>query len=136
VITCYVRYELNMEQLDAFAEYAKIWIDLVNKLGGTHHGYFLPCLEDKAREHGRFSFPGMGKEGPTNVGIAVFSFPSWAAYEHYRAEADKCDECKRATEIVQETKCFTAYERNFMTPILGDKRGTTHADNLSNDPQA
>ena len=119
MITCYIRYTLNMDQLDAFAQYGNIWIDLVHKLGGTHHGYFLPNQEAKAKEHGRFSFPGIGFEGPANVGIAVFSFPDWETYEHYRAEAGSYEECERAKKIVKETKCFTSYERNFMTPILG-----------------
>lgn len=118
MITCYVRYFLDMEKLDAFAEYGRIWIELINRLGGMHHGYFLPSKDEKAKEHGRFSFAGLGSEGPTNVGIAVFSFPDWQTYERYRAEAGSYDECKRATEIVEETKCFTSYERNFITPIL------------------
>ena len=45
MITCYVRYTLDMAQLDSFAEYGRIWIGLINKLGGTHHGYFLPSQE-------------------------------------------------------------------------------------------
>ena len=118
MITCYVRYVLNMDKLDAFVEYGKIWIDLVNKLGGIHHGFYLPSLDEKVKAHGRFSFPGIGTEGPTNIGIALFSFPSWDAYEHYRAEAGNNEECKRAAEILRETKCFSSYERNFMTPIF------------------
>ena len=77
MITCYIRYTLNLDQLDAFAEYGRIWIDLINRLGGTHHGYFLPSQEEQAQEQGRFSFQGLGSEGPTNIGIAVFSFPDW-----------------------------------------------------------
>jgi hypothetical protein len=120
MITCYVRYTLDMAQLDSFAEYGCIWIELIKKLGGTHHGYFLPSQDPKAKSHGRFSFPGIGSEGSTNIGIAIFSFPDWEIYEKYRAEAGNCDECKRATKIVDETRCFTSYERNFMTPILGE----------------
>jgi hypothetical protein len=118
MITCYFRYTLDMAQLDSFAEYGRIWIGLINKLGGNHHGYFLPSQDPKAKSHGRFSFPGIGSEGATNIGIALFSFPDWEMYEKYRAEAGNYDECKRATKIVDETRCFTSYERNFMTPIL------------------
>jgi len=119
MITCHVQYELNLEQLDAFRRYAELWIRLINRLGGTHHGYFLPSDDEKARDHGRFSFPGMGSEGRRDVAIAVFSFPDWETYELYRREAENHEECVEATRIVEDTKCFTSYERNFMTPVFG-----------------
>ena len=31
-----------METLPDFEQYAKMWIALVEKFGGTHHGYFMP----------------------------------------------------------------------------------------------
>jgi hypothetical protein len=117
VITCYVRYVLDMQQLEAFAEYGRLWVSAINKLGGTHHGYFVPSQDPRAAGHGRFSFPGIGSEGPTNVGVAIFSFPDWDAYERYRSEAGNYEECRRATAIANETKCFLSYERNFMSPI-------------------
>lgn len=46
-----------------------MWIRLVGKLGGTHHGYFMPS------------------EGTSNVALALFTFPSLAAYESYRTQA-------------------------------------------------
>ncbi len=118
MITCYVRYDLNLDELEAFREYARLWTGLINQLGGTHHGYFLPSDDPRAENHGRFSFPGMGSGGPTNIGVAIFSFPDWETYEFYRAEAGKHEACKRATKIVEETKCFTSYERSFMTAVL------------------
>ncbi len=53
------------------------------------------------------------------MAVALFSFPDWATYEFYRAEAGKHAECKAASKIVEDTRCFTSYERNFMTPVLG-----------------
>jgi hypothetical protein len=117
MITCYVRYQLDLSKLLEFREYAEIWMRLIERLGGIHHGYFVPCLDEKAVDHGRFSFPGLGCEGPRDVGIALFSFPSWDHYERYRAEAGQYEECKRATRLVEESKCFTRYERSFMTPV-------------------
>jgi hypothetical protein len=108
-----------MTKLQEFETYAKLWVHLINKLGGTHLGYFLPSDDEKARNHGRFSFPGIGTEGPTNVAIAIFSFPDWNAYVLYRSEAGKHEECRQATKIVEDSQCFTKYERNFMTQVLG-----------------
>lgn len=119
MITCYVRYELNMEAIEDFRRYAELWIRLINRLGGIHHGYFLPSDDEKAQENNRFSFPGMGSEGRQDIGIAVFSFPDWDAYEHYRRDAGNHQECVEATRILESTQCFFKYERNFMTPVLG-----------------
>lgn len=42
MITCYLNYKINPYKLKKFEIYAKKRIPLVNKFGGTHHGYFLP----------------------------------------------------------------------------------------------
>ena len=42
MITCYVHYELNPSRISEFEEYARAWVPLVQKFGGTHHGY-APC---------------------------------------------------------------------------------------------
>ena len=118
MITCYIRYVLDMRKLDDFAEYGRLWISLINELGGTHHGYYVPSQDPRAADHGRFSFPDLGSEGPTNIGVAIFSFPDWDSYERYRSQAGHHEECRRAARIVNETKCFTSYERNFMSPVL------------------
>jgi hypothetical protein len=117
MITCYVRYEVDPAQHEAFAEYGRLWMRLIPKLGGVHHGYFLPSTDARAKDHGRFSFPGLGREGAPNVGVALFSFPDWATYERYRAEAGQHEECRRATQIVAETRCFTSYERSFVQGV-------------------
>ena len=122
MITCYVRYVLDMQKLDAFAEYGRLWITLIDKLGGTHHGYYLPSQDPKAANHGRFSFPDRGSEGPANIGVAIFSFPDWETYERYRNDAGKHEECRRAATIANETRCFTSYERNFMSAIHGPSK--------------
>jgi NIPSNAP protein len=42
MITCYLRYEISPLKAKEFEIYAKMWMPLVEKFGGTHHGYFLP----------------------------------------------------------------------------------------------
>lgn len=102
MITCYLRYEIDPFKAKEFETYARMWIPLVNKFGGTHHGYFLP------------------HEGGDYVAVAMFSFPSLAAYEVYRAEAAKDPECQKAVAYYRETKCFFKYERSFMRPVFGE----------------
>lgn len=100
MITCYVRYVLDSYKLDDFEKYARLWIPLVERFGGTHHGYFLP------------------HEGANNIAVTLFSFGSLAEYETYRIDSMKDPECQAAYELAEETKCIISYERSFMRPVL------------------
>jgi len=42
MITCVVDYVIDPKKIDALEQFAKRWIELVNRYGGRHHGYFLP----------------------------------------------------------------------------------------------
>jgi hypothetical protein len=111
MITCYVRYFINPEKVAEFESYAHAWIALIEKYGGTHHGYFVTAATPASAT---FSFPGIGEEGPPNIGIALFSFPTLADYDSYRQRVAEDPECHKATVLRQESKCFIKYERNFM----------------------
>jgi hypothetical protein len=100
MITCYLRYVIDPYKATEFERYARMWIPLVNKFGGIHHGYFLP------------------HEGANNVAFALFSFPSLAAYEEYRLKMAGDPECLRAFEFAEKTRCIVSYERSFMRPVL------------------
>ncbi|MEV0869225.1 hypothetical protein AB0I24_14950 [Brachybacterium paraconglomeratum] len=43
MITCHVRYEIDPAQIEAFERFATRWMVLVDRHGGTHHGYVLPA---------------------------------------------------------------------------------------------
>ena len=100
MITCFLKYEVEADKLAEFEKYAKMWIPLVEKFGGTHHGYFLPS------------------EGASDIAYALFSFSSFAAYEEYREKSARDKNCQNAIRYYQETKCFRRYERSFMRPVL------------------
>ena len=40
MVTCYLRYIIDPFKLKEFEHYGKVWIPLVEKFGGKHHGYF------------------------------------------------------------------------------------------------
>ena len=100
MITCHVRYIIDANLVSEFETYAKMWIPLVERFGGTHHGYFLPG------------------EGANNVALALFSFPSLAAYETYRAESQQDPEWQAAFAYAAKTRCVVSYERSFFRPVL------------------
>ena len=100
MITCTLRYVLDPARLDAFELYARAWIALVPRFGGTHHGYFLP------------------HEGPNDVAFAMFSFPSLAAYEEYRTASANDADCRAAYALAERTGCIRSYERSFTRPVL------------------
>ena len=68
MITCTLRYTIDPYKLEEFERYGRMWITLVNRMGGTHHGYFLPY------------------EGPNDVAYALFScLPQayrWAGFSY------------------------------------------------------
>lgn len=100
MVTCYLKYVIDPFKLKEFEHYSKLWIPLVEKFGGKHHGYFLP------------------HEGPNNIALALFTFPSLAEYEAYRTKAATDSECQAAMKYYHETKCFLSFERSFMRPIF------------------
>ncbi len=101
MVTCYLRYVIDPDKLEEFEHYARLWIPLVEKFGGQHHGYFLP------------------HEGANNIALALFSFPGLAEYEVYRQQAAQDSECQAAMAYYAKTKCFLNYERSFMRPVFG-----------------
>jgi uncharacterized protein (DUF1330 family) len=88
VITCYLNYVVDAYKVKEFEHYAKLWIPLVNRFGGQHHGYFLPW------------------EGASNKALALFSFPSLAAYEEYRIKSLEDPECIDAFKYAEQTRCI------------------------------
>lgn len=100
MVTCFLKYEIDPDKAVEFETYAKRWIRLVEKLGGKHHGYFMPS------------------EGANDIAYALFSFPSLASYEEYRHKMTVDEECVKAMDYYRETKCFKRYERSFLRPVF------------------
>jgi hypothetical protein len=100
MITCVVEYVIDPAKIAQFESFAQRWIELVNRHGGTHHGYFLPS------------------EGSSDKALALFSFPSLAAYEEYRKLFGVDPDFIAADRIRDESGCVLRYDRSFMRPML------------------
>ncbi|HEV3000823.1 MAG TPA: NIPSNAP family protein [Solirubrobacteraceae bacterium] len=99
MITCVVRYVIDPAEIDAFEEFGRRWIELVEREGGTHHGYYLPA------------------EGASDEALALFSFPSLAEYERYRGLFGRDPDFVAADRIRDESGCVVRHERTFMRPL-------------------
>ncbi|KRB61405.1 NIPSNAP family containing protein [Rhizobium sp. Root708] len=95
MITCHLRYVIDPYKVAEFEEYARLWIPIVNRMGGNHHGYFLPS------------------EGANNIAVALFS------YEDYRTRMAVDPECQAAFDLDKRNRSIISYERSFMRPVLG-----------------
>ena len=105
MITCFVDYTIDPGKIDTFERFAAAWLDLVARNGGEHHGYFLPG------------------EGASDRALALFSFPSLAAYEAYRARFGVDPEFVAADRIRDESGCVLRYDRTFFRPLLPPPAG-------------
>jgi NIPSNAP len=99
VITCVVEYVIDPAKIGAFERFARRWMELVEVHGGRHHGYFLPA------------------EGASDKALALFSFPSLAAYEQYRGLFGNDPDFVAADRIRDEGGCVLRYQRTFMRPL-------------------
>ena len=100
MVTVYLRYVIDPFKLAEFEHYGKLWIPLVARFGGRHHGYFMPS------------------EGANNVALALFTFDSLAEYEQYRIASSTDPECLAVSEHAERTRCFLSCERSFFRPVF------------------
>jgi hypothetical protein len=103
-ITCFIRYQIDPFQREAFSEYAENWGRIIPRCGGHLVGYFLPL------------------EGTNDIAWGLVAFDSLAAYEAYRARL-KQDEQGRANFNMAQAKRFILREERSFTEVVD---GTFH----------
>jgi hypothetical protein len=100
-ITCFIRYQIDPFQRDAFREYAATWGRIIPRCGGALLGYFLPY------------------EGTNDIGWGLIAFESLAAYEAYRAKLRADPEARANFAMAQEKKIILREERTFLQKVEG-----------------
>ena len=99
MITCLIRYQIDPFQRAAFANYADQWAAIIPRCGGHLLGYFLP------------------HEGSNDVGYALISLVSLAAYEQYRQRLP-ADPAGRANfELAERDKFILREDRSFLMNV-------------------
>ena len=106
-IVCFIRYEIDPFQREAFRQYAQQWGPIIPRCGGDLVGYFLP------------------HEGTNNVAWGLIAFDSLAAYETYRARL-KADPDGRANfAFAQSHRLILREERTFVESVDFTLRAAT-----------
>lgn len=98
-LTCFIRYQIDPFQRDAFCEYSRHWLRIIPRCGGRLLGYFLP------------------HEGTNDVAWGLIAFDSLAAYEAYRARLKADPEGRRNFAFAQEKRFILREERTFLENV-------------------
>ena len=108
-ITCFIRYQIDPFQRDAFKQYAENWGRIIPRCGGNLIGYFLP------------------HEGTNDIAWGLISFASLAAYEAYRARLKQDDESRANFEFALTKRFILREERTFLEALEStlNRRATT-----------
>jgi hypothetical protein len=102
-IVCFIRYEIDPFQREAFARYAANWGRIIPRCGGDLKGYFLP------------------KEGTNNVAWALIGFDTLASYETYRARLRADPDGVANFGFAESNRLILREERTFLEPVARDQ---------------
>ena len=100
-IACFIRYQIDPFQREAFRRYAAEWGRIIPRCGGHLVGYFLP------------------HEGTNDVAWGVIAFESLAAYEAYRARLRGDEEARRNFGAAEAERFVLREERTFVEVVPG-----------------
>src|SRR5882672_3310293 len=98
-ITCFIRYQIDPFQREAFREYAQRWLEIIPRCGGDLRGYFLPY------------------EGTDDIAWGLIAFESLAAYEAYRARIKADPEGRANFAMAQSKRFIVREERTFLENV-------------------
>jgi hypothetical protein len=98
-ITCFIRYQIDPFQREAFRAYAEAWGRIIPRCGGELLGYFLPL------------------EGTNDVAWGLIGFDSLAAYERYRAALRQDAEGAANFRRAQQERFILREERTWLQDV-------------------
>src|SRR6266702_6808140 len=100
-ITCFIRYQIDPFQRDAFKKYAENWGRIIPRCGGHLVGYFLPY------------------EGTNDIAWGLIAFDSLTSYEKYRTRLKADSEARENFAMAQAKRLILREERNFVEIVDG-----------------
>jgi NIPSNAP len=101
MIGCFIRYEIDPFQIDAFRTYARRWGKIIPRCGGRLIGYFVP------------------HEGTNYLAWGLIGFESLADYESYRTRLRSDPEAQENFGQASSKRFILREERSFLTGVDG-----------------
>lgn len=98
-VTCFIRYQIDPFQKEAFKFYADAWGRIIPRCGGNLIGYFLP------------------HEGTNDVAWGLIGFDNMAAYERYRQTLKTDTEGRANFEFAQSKRFILREERTWVEDV-------------------
>jgi hypothetical protein len=98
-VTCFIRYQIDPFQREAFKRYAQAWSRVIPRCGGNLIGYFLP------------------HEGSNDVAWGLIGFDTMAGYERYRAALKADSEGRANFELAQSQRFILREERTWLEDV-------------------
>jgi len=98
-ITCFIRYEIDPFQREAFRAYAREWLRIIPRCGGDLRGYYLP------------------HEGTNDIAWGLIAFESLAAYEAYRTRLKSDPEGRANFAFAAQKRFILREQRTFLENV-------------------
>ena len=98
-VACFIRYQIDPFQREAFRKYAEIWGRIIPRCGGRLIGYFLP------------------HEGTNDVAWGLIAFDSLASYESYRICLKSDPEARENFTFAGKERFIIREERTFLEVV-------------------
>jgi hypothetical protein len=105
-LTCFIRYQIDPFQREAFARYAEAWGRIIPRCGGELIGYFLP------------------HEGSNDIAWGLIGFDDLAGYERYRAALREDPEGRENFRFAQAQRFILREERSWLADVPGTRNRT------------
>ena len=112
-IVCFIRYQIDPFQREAFRQYAERWGRIIPRCGGNLLGYFLP------------------HEGSNDIGWGLIGFSSLAAYESYRVRLKADPDGRDNFSTAQRLRFILREERSFLEVVDGTVGSTSEVEATS-----
>jgi len=100
-IACFIHYQIDPYQRDAFKQYAETWGRIIPRCGGHLIGYFLPS------------------EGTNDIAWGLIAFDSLASYEAYRKRLRTDKDAVENFQNAQSKRFILREERTFLEVVDG-----------------
>jgi hypothetical protein len=99
MIACFIRYELEPFQTEAFERYANVWYEAIPRCGADLIGYYSP------------------HEGSATTAYGIYNIENLAAYETYRGRLREDPQARENFAFAKESRFIRREDRIFLRRV-------------------